>query len=119
MNREIKFRAYGKSGQMIPWEELCGLHAGTIFQNVEGYHVMQFTGLKDKNGKEIYEGDILMMLRGITRTGPRALWKNGKYLKVVSWSSQRNCVGWNIRIDQSKWTVIGNIYENPELLKSL
>lgn len=61
--------------------------------------VGQFIGLKDKNGKEIYEGDIM-----VTHTG----WKT-----VVRWDEENLCYCGFMLI----WEVIGNIHENPELLK--
>lgn len=80
-------------------------------------YVMQYTGLKDKNGKEIYEGDILS-----DNTLPR----------VVAWGSRSNTTyghgdsttELNIGFKFSSWgsrvgsiEVIGNIYENPELIE--
>jgi uncharacterized phage protein (TIGR01671 family) len=65
------------------------------------YELMQFTGLLDKNGKEIYEGDIL----------------KGRFNGVVEWTNE--CAkynnGWSSFWDNSE--IVGNIYENPELLK--
>lgn len=56
--REIKFRAWlNGPGRMIGWEELAndyGIRQMCAFETL-----MQYTGLKDKNGKEIYEGDIV------------------------------------------------------------
>jgi uncharacterized phage protein (TIGR01671 family) len=83
---------------------------GQFLQSSERYEVMQFTGLKDKNGKEIYEGDVMQNEDGVGRS-------------LVEW----NHCGFNRRwipigvtsplsLNTEQWEVIGNIYENPELL---
>ena len=67
--------------------------------------VMQYTGLKDKNGVEIYEGDYI---------------SDGLFIGVVEWGASGWMIGdqdlWTY-IDEDRYGVIGNIYENPELLK--
>ena len=123
MNREIKFRAWYKEKKRIG--KVLGidiLHKEIYFSNedVDCYEhtdfkdieLMQYTGLKDKNNKEIYEGDIVTL-------------HNSKY-KVIFNSKE---AGFVLRDDEfemnipftnnnnKRMEVIGNIYENPELLK--
>ena len=75
--------------------------------------LMQYTGLKDKNGKEIYEGDILdfVHLYGV-RPAP-IFWRNGGFWVAVNDPGYED--RWIVP-DPEECEVIGNIYENPELL---
>lgn len=72
---------------------------------------MQFTGLLDKNEKEIYEGDIFaidgeVLPCPVTYEGDGFILKNSKHLSEAFGSWERR---------QNKYEVIGNIYQNPEL----
>jgi hypothetical protein len=75
--------------------------------------IMQSTGLKDKNGKEIWEGDIIKHYMGDTlQTNPSEVCWNDD----GGWSPWLECAGDNYtRVSQAE--IIGNIYENPELIK--
>ena len=104
--REIKFRAYShRAKKMYQWEDLTNEEIGDMLRNPQE-EIMQYTGLKDKNGKEIYEGDIL----------------SNYYVVEMKWDEGMSdeCIyGWvfGSRDDiPEKMKVIGNIYENKDLL---
>lgn len=128
--REIKFRAYHTelkrmfSAEKMGADELTLAVDGRGFVNVSGMSTrssqyagrkmipMQFTGLHDKNGREIYEGDVVKNTQ----------WNRSR---VVEWKNGYNFSGFIISgfpighgysKESLQLEVIGNIYENPDLL---
>lgn len=111
--REIKFRYYNRSYQKMITSDYVGLV--NIFKSrdddlrfkceIEG--IQQFTGLHDKNGKEIYEGDIM-------EGNQEVFFKDGSFYLRNKNLSCNDLVG----IFGYRYQIIGNIYENPELLES-
>ena len=114
--REIKFRVWFQnkislledhvyitciSGELVVGEEINDWG----FDEYRGAILMQYTGLKDKNGKEIYEGDIVRTDCGT------------KYVRFIEGIFVATSDS-NYSLNQfDELEVIGNIYENPEMLK--
>jgi len=111
--REIKFRAwYPYIPVMYSWEELKkSWWKSDLFDGP--FKMMQYTGLKDKTGKEIYEGDIV---KKEVVSNPSPIFKT----RYVTYSRGMfllgdSPLGWPAYICLE---IIGNRYENPELLES-
>jgi uncharacterized phage protein (TIGR01671 family) len=124
--REIKFRAWDniagrfKTGtelaETIIRVELDGAIElkGAIY-NISEVTLMQYTGLKDKNGVEIYEGDICRFVNienGDIEVSP-IIFERANF--TTNWSSQG--LGILFSIYDGDIEIIGNIYENPELVE--
>lgn len=127
--REIKFRAWDKDAKTMITAENKKLAValsldGRIF--VAGMHMgddlvlMQYTGLRDKNGVEIYEGDVVQDHNGI---GVVEFDKWAAF--AVTYRSPERFVGrgkwfcdYSLRGERESIEVIGNIWQNPELLEA-
>lgn len=138
MNREIKFRIWngekmvtditvGKFGAFYvnPMSKGNGLDendSASLTPFNTKYHdeipVMQFTGLKDLNDKEIFESDILKCGYGVGKV----IFKSGCFM--VEWIDDKEAYlefvfsqkGMYTRKDDECFEIIGNVFENPELL---
>lgn len=112
----------GSVGVSVHQLEAEGIRVGTADEVL----VMQFTGLKDKNGKEIYEGDILCVLEDVvadTIDGYNRYEQEGDFMEVVfdeygRWSIKGNSmvIGELLHDMLSDAEIIGNIYENPDFI---
>ena len=122
MKREIKFRFFTPDKRMIDehngWVEGIGINEALKYSKEYGYEIMQYTGMKDCNGTEIYEGDILI---GISNN-PFSFGDENYY--EVMWGVD----SWHIKDTMfsiqelrnycnNQIEVIGNIFESPELIK--
>ena len=138
MNREIKFRAWVKDRKAI-----------IVHDEFNDIELMEYTGLKDMKEKEIYEGDILLssdeneiflisidfgypnieysnMLTGF-QIKTEIILSNGQYFENFSNNLIKLISKYNIPMKEDNnakyisdgWWILGNIYENPELLKEI
>jgi len=124
--REIKFRAWNKGQNcLMPWDQLMDVrynerwfldnmdknYINCIFTDSE-YILMQYTGLKDKNGVEVYEGDILesITIEGYNYPAAEVVFDEGAF--SVKFGSDNYCPClYTIPINDL--IVIGNIHEKP------
>ena len=111
-NREIKFRAWDKKEKHFVYFELfsgVNNHTPPIYKDADLEYWQQYTGLKDKNSKEIYEGDILKKDDNIFLNE----WNNkeARFDRIkISGSPEFDNV--------NTLEIIGNFYKNPELLNN-
>lgn len=135
--REIKFRAW--NGREMVYSHNNDLNTnefqlGWFFQKLDNelsrlniaHELMQFTGLRDKNGKEIFEGDIL---GGYPNGTVFVRWNNQfacfesvshhDIVNEAGEDSHEEIASWlanDLEDCKDSWEVIGNLYETPELL---
>jgi len=124
--RELKFRAWDKVEEKMLFDadpfaiHVSGSNEPLLAETHRNEDCIfeQYTGLKDKNGKEIYEGDIL---GGIWEDGYIAYCDKCKQFQYhcngVGCMACSGDVQWYELVDDRELEVIGNIHENPELVK--
>jgi len=125
--REIKFRQWQGKIQQMNYEPI--IFNGSWYEDYRAFeddisnkdipknnYLMQYTGLKDKNGKEIYEGDIVSHHNGLAsmfKNESVKFWE-GAFIAGKA-TSDNALVNFNV---PNYVEVIGNIHENPELLEN-
>jgi len=122
--REIKYRVWDGKMMHYPewfcfnsvwefdtnwaaWDGISNRSLKNITSQGESSHLMQYTGLKDKNGVEIFEGDIVVI---------DASYRDWSGLREVYFSEYGRYMPRNLYTKKDIITVIGNIYKNPELI---
>lgn len=120
MNREFEFRAWlTKYNKMVNiyswniWQEyfMCSEYDSEFY--LEETPIMQYTGLKDKNGKEIYEGDIIFESFG--ERYYKVIFENASFRAEAEGDFDEYSFDL-IDIVAQGCEIVGNIYENPELI---
>jgi uncharacterized phage protein (TIGR01671 family) len=113
MKRTLKFRVWDISLNKMQY------NGGLTVSNNEITDLlgepMQFTGLLDKNGKEIYEGDVWLM-NGIKSQPMIVCFDKGKFCSKSNWGEYTKRDDGYTYWDYIDGAIIGNTYENPELL---
>lgn len=129
--REIKFRVWDKTFKMMLSPELVDIdfNEGKIevttdtlryeevyTDEIKDFVLMQYTNFKDKNGKEIYEGDILKIKIDVETINLYVKYDKGEYRLIGERKWENSLYRY---IDFCNVEVIGNIYENEDLIKNI
>ncbi len=129
--REIKFRAWDKEHcemcypvQVLSWTESSEIEdfegvrpsGGAACLYSGEFELMQYTGLKDKNGKDVYESDVIQS--GRTKLYYVIKWEDesASWIALCTDTSKDYCLG---SYGWREAEIVGNIYESPELLEEI
>lgn len=132
--REIKFRAWNTKQEfmdtawLIDWEHGIVCHSKHNKSTIEDCVIMQYTGLKDKNEREIFEGDLIDFYdfwdeitggyaEGKSRVGKVEYIGTGFFVTDIKDEEYESDL-FLLKINDDELEVVGNIHENPDLLNT-
>lgn len=136
MAREIKFRAWDKETKKMHYQlvkprtdkntrdeliiqfDCTGYSARTESKFIGSDCLMQYTGLKDKNGREIFEGDVVKIMQKTETLLDKVIYDNHLCGFRFEGSVNDYCDFCDWLREGAEFEVIGNIYENPKLLNN-
>jgi uncharacterized phage protein (TIGR01671 family) len=132
--REIKFRAWHKEWKifvndfLIDQDGIQYVHLNQDLERTYCLDISQYTGLKDINGKEIYEGDIVnhrYLVEPVDLLNPEyeesigeIYWSVQEAMFALNYGYHKN-ITWGLGGKGESFEIIGNIYENPELFEKV
>ena len=123
MNREIKFRVYISKYKILDTPDIINFNTQEVkydsdYYSLDDIELMQYTGIKDKNGVEIYEGDIVLIRIDKTNILHKTVvkFKHGAFIADIIDNNDYIYL-FHFGFNEDDFEVIGNIYENKNLLE--
>ena len=123
MNREIKFRVYISKYKILDTPDIINFNTQEVkydsdYYSLDDIELMQYTGIKDKNGVGIYEGDIVLIRIDKTNILHKTVvkFKHGAFIADIIGDNDYIYL-FHFGFNKDDFGVIGNIYENKNLLE--
>jgi len=121
-----KYRVWDRKAKQLIYPDVLAFVSADFDGHIEDYLVVtcddddvtEFIGLHDKDGREIFEGDIIKIDADNENPGVIKWSKNGCYLLIKKLTNSKESTPKQVNKGSTKfWTVIGNIFETPEFLE--
>jgi len=124
--REIKFRVWDGKRMLTPYEINfnrygISVRCKEVVETIKNPILLQYTGLKDRKGKEIYEGDLIRVTKNTTKKFWKVKFGNWIVGEDDYYCDSHEVLGWYMERGTEQTNVfgevIGNVHENPDLLR--